>query len=142
MHFTLASCAVGRPRLPVSSYLTSKGHQPNADLCTHLSGTFPQIQVQPVYFNDPAVKKAIHAPVDVQWTECSNGSVFVGSGDTSLPSSFEVLPRILAHGVPTVVVTGLADFAVLSEGWVFVIRHLTTTHTICLTYRTRIGIQK
>lgn len=106
------------------------------------SGTFPQIQVQPVYFNDPAVKKAIHAPVDVQWTECSNGSVFVGSGDTSLPSSFEVLPRILAHGVPTVVVTGLADFAVLSEGWVFVIRHLTTTYTICLTYRTRIGIQK
>ena len=83
------------------------------------SGTFPQIQVQPVYFNDPAVKKAIHAPVDVQWTECANGSVFVGSGDTSLPSSFEVLPRILAHGVPTVVVTGLADFAVLSEGWVF-----------------------
>lgn len=105
------------------------------------SGTFPQIQVQPVYFNDPEVKKAIHAPVHVQWTECANESVFVGSGDTSLPSSYEVLPRVLAH-VPTVVVAGLADFAVLSEGWVFSIRHSTMTYTIYLTCRTRLGIQK
>jgi hypothetical protein len=81
------------------------------------SGTFPQIQVQPVYFNDPKVKEAIHAPVEVEWSECATQSVFVGSEDTSLPSSFEVLPRVMAHGIPTVVVTGLADFAVLSEGW-------------------------
>ncbi|KAN0139502.1 Alpha/Beta hydrolase fold [Lactarius tabidus] len=74
-------------------------------------GTFPQIQVQPVYFNDPKVKEAIHAPVEVEWSECATQSVFVGSEDTSLPSSFEVLPRVMAHGIPTVVVTGLADFA-------------------------------
>ncbi|KAF8257528.1 alpha/beta-hydrolase [Lactarius quietus] len=73
-------------------------------------GSFPQIQVQPVYFNDPKVKEAIHAPMDVQWTECSAESVFVGSGDTSLPPSFEVLPRVMEQGIRTVVVTGLADF--------------------------------
>lgn len=88
-------------------------------------GTFPQIQVQPLYFNDPKVKEAIHAPVDVQWFECTAESVFVGSGDTSLPSSFEALPRVLAHGIPTVVVTGLADFDVLSEGSRLAIQNMT-----------------
>jgi carboxypeptidase D len=81
------------------------------------SGTFPQIQVNPVYFNRQDVKAAIHAPVNVQWTEC-NSSVFVGPGDTSPPSALDVLPRVMKHGVPVVVVTGLADYVILSEGYV------------------------
>ena len=82
------------------------------------SGTFPQIQVQPVYFNDPKVKAAIHAPVDVEWTECGAvQSVFVAPGDTSLPASYDVLPRVIARGTRTVVVSGLADFVLISEGW-------------------------
>jgi carboxypeptidase D len=72
--------------------------------------------VNPVYFNRQDVKDAIHAPVNVQWTEC-NFSIFVGSGgDTSPPASWDVLPRVMKRGVPVVIVTGLADFELLSEG--------------------------
>lgn len=83
-----------------------------------LSGTFPQIQVSPVYFNRPDVKAAIHAPANVNWTECQPQSspVFVPPGDTSPPSAWEVLPRVIAHSARTVLVTGLADFALISEG--------------------------
>jgi carboxypeptidase D len=82
------------------------------------SGTFPQIQVNPVYFNRPDVKAAIHAPENVQWTECvpSNVSLFVPPGDTSPPSAWEVLPSVIARGARTVIVTGLADFVLISEG--------------------------
>jgi carboxypeptidase D len=76
------------------------------------------VQVEPVYFNRPDVKRAIHAPQNVQWTECasSNVSVFVDPGDTSPPSTWEVLPRVMAHGVRVVMASGLLDFVILTEG--------------------------
>lgn len=87
-----------------------------------------------MYFNDPKVKAAIHAP-DVEWTECATRPVFVAPGDTSLPSSFEILPRVIAHGARTVVVAGLADFVLISEGWApFLLQHFPMTHAICLTF--------
>ncbi len=99
------------------------------------SGTFPQIQVQPVYFNDPKVKAAIHAPAHVEWTECGAvQSVFAAPGDTSPSVSYEVLPRVIARGARTVVVSGLADFVLISEGWgPSLLQRLTMTHAICLT---------
>ncbi|KAH8980669.1 Alpha/Beta hydrolase protein [Lactarius akahatsu] len=91
-----------------------------------LPGTSPQIQVQPVYFNDPKVKAAIHAPADVEWTECvAVASVFAASGDTSQSPLYEVLPRVIAHGARTVVVTGLADFVLISEGTRIGIQNMT-----------------
>jgi hypothetical protein len=82
--------------------------------------------------------------MDVDWTECGVvESVFVAPGDTSLPSSYEVLPRVIAHGARTVVVAGLADFVLISEGWApFLLRHFPMTHAICPLRRTRIAIQK
>ena len=71
-----------------------------------------------MYFNRQDVKAAIHAPANVQWSECSNSPVFVGSGDTSSLPTWDVLPRVMKHGVPVVVVTGLADYVILSEGYV------------------------
>ena len=71
--------------------------------------------MNPVYFNRQDVKAAIHAPVDVQWSECSSSPVFVGGSDAS-PFPVEVLPRVMKNGVPVVVVTGLADYVLLSEG--------------------------
>ena len=71
--------------------------------------------MNPVYFNRQDVKAAIHAPVNVQWSECNSG-VFVGSGDTSPLSAWDVLPQVMKQGVPVVVVTGLADYVILSEG--------------------------
>ena len=68
-----------------------------------------------MYFNRQDVKAAIHAPENVQWTECTN-PVFTGDGDTSPPASWTILPQLLKRGVPVVVVTGLADFVLLSEG--------------------------
>ncbi|KAI9449078.1 alpha/beta-hydrolase [Lactarius psammicola] len=91
-----------------------------------IPGTFPQIQVQPVYFNDPKVKEAIHAPAHVEWTECGAvQSVFVAPGDTSPSSSYEVLPRVIAQGARTVVVSGLADFVLISEGTRIAIQNMT-----------------
>jgi carboxypeptidase D len=81
------------------------------------SGTFEQTQVSPVYFNRADVKAAIHAPEQVQWTECGEvASVFVAPGDTSQPAPYQVLPRVIARSPRTVIVTGLADFVLLSEG--------------------------
>ncbi|KAH9997007.1 Alpha/Beta hydrolase protein [Russula vinacea] len=88
-------------------------------------GTSPNIQ-SPVYFNRSDVKAAIHAPGSVSWTECSNSSVFV-NGDNSLgtPVSWEVLPRVINRGVPVVIVTGLADFELPSEGTRIGIQNMT-----------------
>ncbi|KAI0251528.1 Alpha/Beta hydrolase protein [Lactifluus subvellereus] len=89
-------------------------------------GTFSQIQVNPVYFNRPDVKAAIHAPEDVQWTECGAvPSVFVPPGDTSPPAADQVLPRVIARSARTVITTGLADFVILSEGTRIVIQNMT-----------------
>ena len=65
----------------------------------------------PVYFNRTDVKKAMHAPMDVEWLECK-GPVFIGSGgeysdaspgsggpegygDTSPDPIQGVLPRVI-----------------------------------------------
>jgi carboxypeptidase D len=70
-----------------------------------------------VYFNRPDVKAAIHAPAQVQWTECGAvPSVFVAPGDTSALAPDHVLPRVMARNSRTVIVTGLADFKIISEG--------------------------
>lgn len=71
--------------------------------------------MNPVYFNRQDVKAAIHAPANVQWTECSSSPVFVGP-DTSAIPTWAILPRLMEQGVPVVVVTGLADYVILSEG--------------------------
>jgi len=81
------------------------------------SGSFPQTQVSPLYFDREDVKKAIHAP-DTTWTECSNVDVFP-TGDQSLPSSLSVLPNVIEKSNRTVIVHGLADFVLIAEGWVF-----------------------
>jgi Serine carboxypeptidase len=118
VHHTLASHPVGRPGQSVSHrQVTSPPDRFRAELGAR-SGSFPQIQVEPVYFNRPDVKSAIHAPQNVQWTECpsSNVSVFVAPGDTSPPSAWEVLPKVMACGARVVMATGLADFVLVSEG--------------------------
>jgi carboxypeptidase D len=83
------------------------------------SGSFPQ-QQSPIYFNRTEVKKAIHAPLDVNWVECSTINVFLGpnGSDTSLPPAFTVLPSVIEKNKRTVIVHGLADFIFIAEGFV------------------------
>lgn len=85
------------------------------------SGSFENIQLSPLYFDRQDVKEAIHAPTDVSWSECSNVNVFP-NGDSSLPSSFTVLPNVIEKSERTVVAHGLADFILIAEGLVVVMR--------------------
>ena len=78
-------------------------------------GSFEQAQTLPLYFNRDDVKAAIHAPLDVDWTECSNINVFP-DGDNSLPPVFSVLPNVIEKSERAVIVHGLADFVLISEG--------------------------
>ena len=73
-----------------------------------------QVQTPPVYFDRTDVKQAIHAPLNVTWNECSNINVFP-HGDGS-PPSFTVLPNIIEKSERAVIVHGLADYILISEG--------------------------
>ncbi len=73
--------------------------------------------MSPIYFDREDVKRAIHAPVNVTWTECSNINVFP-RGDASLPSGYTVLPSIIEKSERSVIVHGLGDYILISEGWV------------------------
>jgi carboxypeptidase D len=70
-------------------------------------GLFPQVQLSPLYFDRQDVKQAIHAPLDVNWEECSNINVFP-HGDGSLPSALSVLPSVIEKSNRSVIVHGLA----------------------------------
>lgn len=79
-------------------------------------GSFEQAQTTPLYFDRDDVKQVIHAPMSVDWTECSNIRVFLRPGDTSLPSSFTVLPSIIEKSERSVIVHGLGDYILIAEG--------------------------
>ncbi|KAG6890070.1 hypothetical protein C0992_003168 [Termitomyces sp. T32_za158] len=79
-------------------------------------GSFAQVQVAPLYFDRQDVKQAIHAPLNVTWTECSNIDVFP-NGDASLPSALSVLPKVIENNNRTVIIHGLADFILIAEGY-------------------------
>jgi len=84
------------------------------------SSEFPDIQ-GPIYFNRTDVKKAIHAPLDVDWVPCSANVFNTSDGDESLPPAFTVLPSVIERNLRTVIVHGLADFVLIAEGFVFII---------------------
>lgn len=81
----------------------------------HNSGSFPQTQLSPLYFDRDDVKKAIHAPANVNWIECANGPVFL-LRDQSLPPALTVLPSVIEKSERAVIVHGLADFILIAEG--------------------------
>ena len=69
----------------------------------------------PIYFDREDVKRAIHAPLDVSWEECSDINVFP-NGDNSPPPAFSVLPSVIEKSERAVIVHGLADFILIAEG--------------------------
>ena len=79
------------------------------------SGSFPQEQTSPVYFDREDVKAAIHAPTNFTWAECSDVDVFP-QGDSSLPSAFTVLPNVIESSERAVIAHGLADYILIAEG--------------------------
>lgn len=87
-------------------------------------GSFAQTQVSPLYFDRLDVKKALHAPTDVEWAECSDINVFP-RGDASLPPAFTVLPNAIEKSNRSVIVHGLADFILIAEGARIVLQNMT-----------------
>ncbi len=81
------------------------------------SGSFAEVEISPVYFDREDVKRAIHAPLNVTWSECSENSVFAGlDGQDQSAPSYTVLPNVIEKSERTVLVHGLADFLIIAEG--------------------------
>jgi len=78
-------------------------------------GSFEQVQVSPLYFDREDVKKAIHAPGNYTWAECSLVDVFP-NGDASPPPAFSVLPNVIEKSERSLIVHGLGDFILIAEG--------------------------
>jgi carboxypeptidase D len=72
-------------------------------------------QGSPVYFDREDVKKAIHAPLDQTWSECTDTNVFP-EGDASLPPAFTVLPDVIEKSNRSVIIHGLGDYVLIAEG--------------------------
>ena len=97
-------------------YIRCKTFNCHTELIFPVSGTFQDQQSVP-YFDRKEVKEAIHAPVNVAWTECSNISVFPKpNGDTSLPPVFTVLPGVIEKSKRSVIIHGLGDFVLMADG--------------------------
>lgn len=85
----------------------------------------------PIYFNRTDVKKAMHAPLDVTWDECSTGPVFVGDGgpqdegDLSADPIQKVLPRVIEATNRVLVANGDLDLEILTNGTLLSIQNMT-----------------
>ena len=83
-----------------------------------------------VYFNRTDVKLAVHAPLDVDWLECS-GPVFVGDGgiyglgDDSLDPIQSVLPQVIEATNRVLIANGDYDMEILTNGTLMGIQNMT-----------------
>ena len=79
------------------------------------ASVYSEATESPIYFDREDVKKAIHAPVDKTWLECTDINVFP-NGDDSLPPTFTVLPNVIEQSVRSVIMHGLGDYVLIAEG--------------------------
>ena len=84
-----------------------------------------------MYFNRTDVKEAIHAPIDVDWTLCTNTDVFP-NGDASLPPAFTVLPNVIEKSQRSVIAHGLVDFILIAEGTRIVLQKCVFTPSVLI----------
>ncbi|KAK1975715.1 serine carboxypeptidase [Colletotrichum cereale] len=90
------------------------------------TGYYPSSE--PVYFDRPDVKAAIHAPPDRQWRFCSREPVFVDGVDRSQtpgPGSLPVIPGVVERTGNVVVGHGLRDLIVQSAGTLMAVQNMT-----------------
>ncbi|RFU80036.1 carboxypeptidase cpds [Trichoderma arundinaceum] len=79
-----------------------------------------------IYFDRQDVKKAIHAPLDVDWKLCgtSNRGVFVVS-DTSVPSSNGPLPYVIEKTNNVMINHGSLDSLLTTNGTLLAVQNMT-----------------
>ncbi|KAK4127586.1 alpha/beta-hydrolase [Parathielavia appendiculata] len=78
-----------------------------------------------IYFDRLDVKRAIHAPENITWEECSSDPVFVNDTDTSLPSSLSVLPRVIDATQNVIIGHSALDMILLANGTLLAIQNMT-----------------
>ncbi|QSZ32269.1 hypothetical protein DSL72_001843 [Monilinia vaccinii-corymbosi] len=84
-----------------------------------------------VYFNRTDVKKAMHAPMQVDWRVCSSGPVFIGAGgpeqegDLSADPIQSVLPRVIEATNRVLIANGALDFIIITNGTLLAIQNMT-----------------
>jgi carboxypeptidase D len=77
------------------------------------------------------VKRAINAPVDVHWEECSINPVYnTSSGnsvdaDANLYSGLTVLPGVIDRSARTIIAHGSLDMVLMSAGTLLTIQNMT-----------------
>lgn len=76
------------------------------------------------YFGRPDVKKAIHAPNEINWAPCSPSQGFAGK-DTSLPSGLKQLPQVIEATQNVILAQGGVDGMILVNGVVLGIQNMT-----------------
>ncbi|KAF2228602.1 alpha/beta-hydrolase [Viridothelium virens] len=83
-----------------------------------------------IYFNRTDVKMAMHAPLNVSWSECS-GPVFKGDGgvyelgDYSLDPIQKVLPQVIEATNRVLVANGDYDMEIITNGTLLSIQNMT-----------------
>lgn len=92
------------------------------DKCPSLSDA---IMASKSWFNRKDVKRAIHAPLDVEWKPC-RPVVFKGEGDdNSRPSGEEVLPYVIEKTDNVILAHGAMDFILPANGVLLGIQNMT-----------------
>ncbi|KAK4550293.1 hypothetical protein LTR36_003260 [Oleoguttula mirabilis] len=88
----------------------------------------------PVYFNRTDVKKAMHAPLNVSWTECAREAVFLGGGGSGGPEQYGdtspdpiqgVLPRVIEATHRVLIANGDLDIEILTNATMLAILNMT-----------------
>ncbi|TGO60998.1 hypothetical protein BOTNAR_0136g00010 [Botryotinia narcissicola] len=87
-----------------------------------------------IYFNRTDVKRAMHAPMEIDWSECS-GPVFIGGddgeggpeqeGDLSADPIQSVLPRVIEATNRVLIANGNLDYEILTNGTLLAIQNMT-----------------
>ncbi|KAG4420523.1 hypothetical protein IFR04_006343 [Cadophora malorum] len=88
---------------------------------TNLAYSYPGLT--PLYFDRDDVKDAMHAPMDVEWAECS-GPVFV-HGDNSADPIQKVLPQVIEATNRVLISNAALDLVIITDGTLLAIQNMT-----------------
>jgi carboxypeptidase D len=82
-----------------------------------------------IYFNRPEVQRAINAPLNTTWSECTSDPVFINDTDLTaaagLWTSQTVLPRVIENVSRAVIGQGDMDYSILPNATLLSIQNMT-----------------